>query len=247
MVRDQNRELMPAPPANFDRLARLYATLEWLSFGRALSRRRRCFLSDPRVAAAQRALVLGDGDGRFTAALLDRYPALEITAVDASAEMLAELERRVRALTPSATLDLHCADLRSWRVPRANYDLIVSHFVFDCLTTRDLSNLVARIAPALTANARWLVSDFAIPSHAIWTPLAKLLLRFLYCAFGLLTGLRVRQLPDYQSALKSAGFELTGAETALGGTLRSEIWEKRAANGHLANLKPCPEMCLVRY
>ncbi|MEI9940939.1 MAG: class I SAM-dependent methyltransferase [Pseudomonadota bacterium] len=219
----------PAPlasAANFDRLARLYAPLEWLSFGRALSRRRRCFLADPRVASARHALVLGDGDGRFTAALLERYPALEVTAVDASAAMLAELERRVRADAPNATLDLQCADLRSWPVPRANYDLVVSHFFFDCLTTRDLADLIARIAPALAPNARWLVSDFAIPSHAVWTPFAKLLLRSLYLVFGLLTGLRVTQLPDYQSALKSAGLELTNAETALGGALRSELWER---------------------
>jgi ubiquinone/menaquinone biosynthesis C-methylase UbiE len=223
----QNRELTPlGSPANFDGLARVYAPLEWLSFGGALSRRRRCFLADPRVANARHALVLGDGDGRFTAALLGRYPALEITAVDASADMLAELERRVRAHTPDAVLDLHCADLRAWPIPHANFDLVVSHFVFDCLTTRDLSDLILRIAPALAPNARWLVSDFAIPKHAIWTPVARLLVCFLYFAFGRLTGLRVSELPDYQSALKTAGFELSKAETALGGTLRSELWQR---------------------
>jgi ubiquinone/menaquinone biosynthesis C-methylase UbiE len=214
------------PPANFGPLARLYAPLEWLSFGGALARRRRCFLADPRLANARHALVLGDGDGRFTAALLERTPTLQITAVDASADMLAELERRVRARTPSAALDLQLADLRTWPVPRANYDLVVSHFVFDCLTTQDIENLVARIAPALSPNARWLVSDFAVPAHAIWTPFAKLLLRFLYFAFGLLTGLEVKQLPNYQDALTAARFELVGLETGLGGTLRSELWQR---------------------
>jgi len=216
----------PAPPANFNRLARSYAALEWLSFGGALARRRRCFLDDPRVACAHRALVLGDGDGRFTAALIERYPTLEVTAVDASAEMLKELERRVRAKTPGAALDLHCSDLRTWPVPGRGYDLIVSHFVFDCLTTADLASLVARIAPALAPNARWVVSDFAIPKHALWNPIAKLVVRFLYLAFGLLTGLEVRQLPDYPSALRSARFELINVETALGGTLRSELWQR---------------------
>jgi trans-aconitate methyltransferase len=215
-----------ASPANFDRLARLYAALEWLSFGNALSRRRRCFLTHPSLANSSQALVLGDGDGRFTAALIERYPSLQVTAVDASADMLSELERRVRARTPSAALELCCADLRSWPVPRARYDLVVSHFVFDCLTTKDLTDLVARLAPALAANARWLVSDFAIPNHSLWTPLAKLMLHLLYFAFGLLTGLEVRRLPDYQSALKSARFELSDAETALGGSLRSELWQR---------------------
>ena len=215
---------MPAPPANFDALARIYAPLEWLSFGGALARRRRCFLDHPLVASARRALVLGDGDGRFTAALLERYPGLEVTAVDASAGMLAELERRVRAVAPRAALDVQCADLRAWQVPRAGYDLVVSHFVFDCLTTSDVADLITRIAPALASNACWLVSDFAIPSHALWAPLAKLLVRSLYFAFGMLTGLRVTRLPEYQSALNSVHFALAEVETALGGTLRSELW-----------------------
>ena len=224
-----NRELTRlAPPANFNRLARLYAALEWLSFGGALARRRRCFLAHPRLDSARHALVLGDGDGRFTAALVNRHPNLQVTAVDASESMLAELERRVRALTPNAALNLQCADLRVWPVPHANYDLVVSHFVFDCLTTGDVAELVARVAPALGPNARWLVSDFAIPSHPLWAPFARLLLRFLYFAFGLLTGLRVKQLPDYQSALKSAHFELSAVEVALGGTLRSEFWQRSA-------------------
>ena len=227
----QNRELTPlAPPANFSRLARLYATLEWLSFGAALARRRRCFLAHPLLDNARHALVLGDGDGRFTAALVSRHPTLAVTAVDASAGMLAELERRVRVLTPNAALNLKCADLRVWPVPHANYDLVVSHFVFDCLTTGDVADLVARVVPALGPNARWLVSDFAIPSHPLWAPFARLLLRFLYFAFGLLTGLRVKQLPDYQSALKSAHFKLLDVEVALGGTLRSELWQRPSSS-----------------
>jgi ubiquinone/menaquinone biosynthesis C-methylase UbiE len=215
-----------APPANFDGLARVYATLEWLSFGRALSQRRRCFLADPRLTNVRRALVLGDGDGRFTAALLERYPSLEVTAVDASSKMLAELERRVRARTPNARLELQCSDLRSWPVPRATFDLVVSHFVFDCLSTRDIGELVARIAPALSADARWLVSDFAIPNHVVWGAFAGLLLRCLYFAFGLLTGLKVTRLPDYQTALETARFALSASRTALGGSLRSELWER---------------------
>ena len=226
----QNRELTRlAPPANFDRLARLYAPLEWLSFGRALSRRRRCFLADPRLASARRALVLGDGDGRFTAALVERYPTLEVTAVDASAGMLDELERRVRAKTPRATLDLQCADLRSWTVPRRSFDLVVSHFLFDCLTTRR-SNGPRRTLRARARPERALARVGFRDSRAtrVWARAAKLLLRFLYFAFGILTGLEVTHLPDYQSALKSAHFELEDAETALGGTLRSELWARRA-------------------
>jgi len=115
------------PAANFDPLARCYAPLEWLSFGSALSRRRTRFLGDPRLAGTTHALVLGDGDGRFTAALLERYPSLRVTALDSSAAMLAALERRVALRTPRARLELHCADIRTWLPPRAGYDLVATH------------------------------------------------------------------------------------------------------------------------
>jgi len=248
VVGGENRALTPrSPPANFDRLARLYAPLEWLSFGRALSRRRLHFIDDPRVACARRVLVLGDGDGRFTAALLARYPTLHVTAVDASAPMLAEFERRVRAAAPNAVLELHCADLRGWRVPRADHDLVVSHFLFDCFTTRDLVSLIERVSPALAPNARWLVSDFAIPQHALWTPFAKLLLSSLYWAFRLLTGLRVTHLPDYQTALKTGHVELTDADTSLGGSLRSELWERALQTPEAAEALSSPSARVTNH
>ncbi|HET7541003.1 MAG TPA: class I SAM-dependent methyltransferase [Polyangiaceae bacterium] len=221
------RESALAPPPNYSRLSRVYAALEWLSFGRALARRRSCFLDDSRIAGARRALVLGDGDGRFTAALLERYPALEIIAVDASAGMLRELARRVKARTPTARLELHCADVRCWPIPDARYDLVITHFFLDCFTTRELSSLIGNVASKLAPNAHWLVSEFAIPSHALWAAFARVLVRFLYFMQGVLTGLALRELPEYRGALESAHFELVDCELALGGMLRSELWQKR--------------------
>jgi ubiquinone/menaquinone biosynthesis C-methylase UbiE len=227
--REQSAGGLPTAAPNFDRLARAYAVLEWLSFGRALATRRTHYIADPRLSAIRRALVLGDGDGRFTAALLAHNPSLHVTAVDASAAMLGELRRRVASSTPNATLDLCCADLRTWAPADAQYDLVTAHFFFDCLTTSEVAALVARLAPALTPNARWLVSDFSVPARGIAAPFARLLVRALYFAFAILTGLRVKALPDYESALESANFSAAGADTALGGALRSEIWVRGRA------------------
>lgn len=216
-----------ARPPNFGRFARVYAGVEWLTFGRALSRRRECFLGHASVATAKRVLVLGDGDGRFTAALLEQNPFAAVTALDVSAAMLSQLESRARAKAPNARLELHCADARTWSVPLANYDLVVAHFFFDCFTTDELAQVVERIAPALGPDACWLVSDFAIPDHRFWTPFAKVLLRFLYLTIGSLTGLEPTQLPDHRTVMKYAGFELAKANVALGGTLRSEVWQRK--------------------
>jgi SAM-dependent methyltransferase len=212
--------------ADFDRLAGVYATLERLTFGPALSRRRFCFLPEPRLASARRALVLGDGDGRFTAALLARHPGLEVTVVDASRKMLARLEARVRARTPMAALDLQCTDACAWLPSRAGYDVVAAHFFFDCFSTSDVEAILAHVTPALSPNAFFVVSEFAIPPRGLARPLARLLIRALYLAFRLLTGLEVTQLPDYAAALARAGFVERSVVTGLGGVLRSELWAR---------------------
>ena len=55
---------------NCDLIAPHYWWIERLGMGRALERRRRWFL--PELGNARRALVLGDGDGRFLRELLRR-------------------------------------------------------------------------------------------------------------------------------------------------------------------------------
>ena len=74
------------PSVNFDPIARPYRWLEYLSFGRELERRRFRYL--PEVKSARRALVLGDGDGRFLAALVRQGGEVSVDYVDLSARML---------------------------------------------------------------------------------------------------------------------------------------------------------------
>ena len=76
----------------FDKLARLYRWMEYFSFGPLLWHTRVALL--PKMDAARHALMLGDGDGRFTAALLRRNREVRVVAVDASAAMLKRLQQR---------------------------------------------------------------------------------------------------------------------------------------------------------
>ena len=87
----------PAPPPNFgppnfDPIARLYRYAEYLTLGPLLQRTRTHFL--PQLPPRHRALILGDGDGRFLAQLLTQQPHLQALAVDTSATMLHLLRHR---------------------------------------------------------------------------------------------------------------------------------------------------------
>jgi len=206
---------------DFDRIARPYRWLEYLFFGFMLERCR--FHRLPDLAEARRALVLGDGDGRFLARLLKTNPELRADAVDLSPAMLRLLRKRAAGAGALERVTLYCTDAREF-IPIASYDLVVTHFFLDCFTIDELSALGGRIRSHLTPGARWVVSEFAIPSGAASLP-ATFIVWTLYVAFGLLTGLEVQQLPDYPAALRGAGLSLRGRRSWLGGLLVSELWE----------------------
>lgn len=211
---------------DFDRLAGAYRWMEWFSFGPLLRRCRCAFLGELRTA--QRALVLGDGDGRFTAELLRINPEVRIDAVDASPEMLRALVQRAGA--NAGRVRAIVADIRSWQPGRADaYDLVVSHFFLDCLTTAEAEALAGSVRThlvrrGLTEGAGWVVSDFAVPEGFAGRLVGRVLVGFLYCAFGVLTGLRIRKLPDHTAALRSTGFVLEERREMLLGLLFSEVW-----------------------
>ena len=125
---------------NCDPIARVYRWFEYAAFGQELERRRFRFLDE--VRGARRALVLGDGDGRFLARLLVSAPVVQVDLVDSSKVML-ELARE-RATSSRVTY--HHGDARTFALPACQFDLIVTHFFLDCLDEDDLRRLVKGVA-----------------------------------------------------------------------------------------------------
>ena len=213
----------PRPAANFDPIARPYRWLEYFSFGPILERCR--FYRIPQLASAHRALVLGDGDGRFLARLLATNPTLHADVVDQSPAMLRLLQGRIDAIHACERVSIHQMDALAF-TPAGSYDLVVTHFFLDCFSTEEVAHLAEILRPHLAPNALWLVSEFAIPSGFASLP-ARAIVTSLYAAFHLITGLRVRTLPDHPAALSRFGFTCQARKPFLGGLLTSELWHAR--------------------
>ncbi len=205
---------------NFNGLTHVYRWMEVASFGPWLQRCRCAFLAS--LSQCRRALVIGDGDGRFTAQLLRVNADIRVDAVDASSAMLRELRRRAGA--DANRVNAMCVDARELQPENSPYDLVVTHFFLDCLTTAEVESLVHTLRAALSPSARWIVSEFAVPSGWYGQLVARPLIRILYWAFGLLTGLKVRSLPNYRDALRKSGFEMIAERELLGGLLVGEVW-----------------------
>jgi ubiquinone/menaquinone biosynthesis C-methylase UbiE len=233
---------------NFDLIARPYRWMEYLTFGSALQRCRTHFI--PQLAACSSALVLGDGDGRFLSALLGANPSLHVDAVDSSRAMLHLLRRGARANVPNsdARLVTHQTNALTF-TPNRTYDLVATHFFLDCLTGPEIETLCLRLAPSLQPQALWLVSDFRIPTGPMRWP-ARALVRSLYLAFRLLTGLQTSRLPEHDAVLARNGFHRVAQHRSLAGILTTEIWEytpamqlppQRPRTPHIPDPVPDPE------
>jgi ubiquinone/menaquinone biosynthesis C-methylase UbiE len=209
---------MSAAP-NFDRVARLYRWAEYLALGPLLQRTRTHFL--PQLKDRRHAYVLGDGDGRFLAALLAQNPNLRATAVDSSQQMLTLLRSRCDL----ARLQTIHGDALTQTAPPAT-DLIVTHFFLDCFTQTQVDALAHQLAQSTEPGTRWLVSDFRIPGHGPLRAFARAYIRALYFAFRILTGLRVTQLPNPASAFAAAGFACIATNQTLGGLIYTELWQR---------------------
>jgi ubiquinone/menaquinone biosynthesis C-methylase UbiE len=183
--------------------------------GRTLERRRRWFL--PEIGNARRALVLGDGDGRFLRELLRRNSGVRADYVDLSGRML-ELARQKAGVE---RVDYRQGDALTVEFSPNEFDLIATHFFFDCFGPSELQTLIERVAGAAGPGAQWIVSEFRTSNIP-----ARLLVTALYLFFGITTGLKTRKLADHRPILRSQGFRLIKASHSRGALVVSELWER---------------------
>jgi SAM-dependent methyltransferase len=200
---------------NCDWIAPHYWWIEMLGMGRTLERRRRWFL--PRVQNARRALVLGDGDGRFLRELLRGNSMVRADYVDLSGRML-ELARRKAG---EDRVVYRRADARALDSTPEEYDLIATHFFFDCFNQHELETLISRIASAAAPGARWIVSEFCTASIP-----TRLVVQVLYLIFRITTALKNQSLVDHRPILSARGFRLIDTSPSRGGLVVSELWER---------------------
>jgi hypothetical protein len=139
--------------------------------------------------------------------------------------MLRLLRRRSEAATADAKtrLSTHHANALTFSLA-GPYDLVVTHFFLDCLSQTELDRLVSRVASSLAPGGLWLISDFRVPGGLMHLP-ARVLVRGLYSAFRVLTGLRTSRLPDHATPLSNAGLVRVAQQHSFAGILTTQLWK----------------------
>ena len=212
-------------PVSFDRLAPHYRWMEGVAAGPLLQRCRTRFIDD--LSTARQVLVLGPGRGRFVRALLARNPSARLTLVDSSEQMLALVERDLvrRGISRSRVNFVH-GDIRDRAWPSSHFDAVASHFVVDCFTPAELDSVVSQVARWTTDDARWVVSDFAVPDGGWRRARAAAIHAAMYAFFRRTTGISARCLTPPDGSLRRAGFVLRQRVGASLGLLHADLWSR---------------------
>ena len=209
----------------FDRVARHYRWLEAVTFGRSLQRARCAWINE--MPAPRRALIVGEGNGRFLCELLRVYPRLEIVCVDVSAQMIELARGRVRNRFPVSLENVRFLqeDIATWSPP-TSYDLIVTHFLLDCFPRGEVSAIVDKLSGAAAGRATWLLADYSIPRTRLRRIHALMWIKAAYLFFRVVSGIRANELVDPSPYLEAAGFVCAGRLLSRAGMLKSELWQK---------------------
>ena len=206
----------------FDRLAPHYDWMEAVTAGNMLQRARTSWLD--RLADRRRVLSAGEGHGRFAEAFGRRFPAAELTCVEASPRMLARARRRAERSGVSARWIN--ATIPAWAPPARSFDAIVTCFFLDCFAYEQLGALIGALASGAAPDAAWLVVDFAIPDRGIARWRARAIHAAMYGFFRMAVRLPARRLTPPDAFLRAHGFRLAGRREFSCGLLRADIWRR---------------------
>ncbi len=217
---------------SFDTLAPVYRPMEAVLAGGLLQRCRTAHLNQVCALPCRRALVLGEGPGRFLVELLRQLPDIEIDCVEQSPAMIRQAQRRIeRSGGDVSRVRFLAVDALDWVPQPQQFDLIATHFFLDCFPPDELGRLISGIALGADAGTRWLVSDFCIPDHG-WRRLrARAIHGLMYRFFRIATGLRARRWTPPDAFLQAAGFELERRVTFSSGLLHSDLWVRGNCGG----------------
>lgn len=205
---------------SFDAVAPWYRALEVFAFGNALQRARVACLGE--IGSPRRALVVGEGNGRFLRELLTTHLEIHVDCVDASQRMLQLARARIDRLANRVCFLQR--DVSSWTPTAGQYDLIVTHFFLDCFSEDRLGEVVVKLSRAATAEAAWLLADFCLPAQGFARLRARAWLAAMYWFFRNAAGIEARKLIDPSPFLRAEGFFLKSQHLSRAGMLKSELW-----------------------
>ena len=214
---------------NFDRLAPHYRWMERILAGEILQRARTRWLDA--LSDRSHLLIIGEGAGRALEVICERFPALHVTVVEASAQMIAAAKAHLEQREfPLEKITWVHADVRIWLADRpvepGNCDAVLTPFVLDCFAPDDVRTVIAGIAASTARNCTWLLSDFRLPEGGWRRSRGRVVHALMYGFFRVATKLEARRVTPPDDALRAGGFALAERRLFNAGLIHSDLWRR---------------------
>ncbi|MCH6255820.1 class I SAM-dependent methyltransferase [Puniceicoccaceae bacterium K14] len=184
---------------SFDTIAPSYSFFEKFVFGNALQKARSFGLKSINREIT-RALLVGDGNGRFAVKLMKAFPNCQVVSVDSSPRMLELSIIRINkepAVNPANFTSI-TQDIRGIEFPENDFDFIGLHFILDCFSTKDCNALLRSANGWLNPLGFLSYADFEIPPKQPMRFISRSFIAFLYAAFKVTSNTQTRNLPEIE-------------------------------------------------
>ena len=205
-------------PRNYDFVAPFYPLLEKAAFGDRLTEARNASLCS--VVMAERALLIGEGNGRFLTACVEEKIGGSITVVDSSEKMLSLARSRIRGSALQTNVELVHADFRDWSPLEPPFDVIVTHFFLDLFRPESQRRLIEKITALSTANTIWMNVDYRPVIHS---RLHRVIEWLQYRFDRLLSGIEADRHYDSAPIIREFGWEVQEEQSFCRGTIYSQL------------------------
>lgn len=212
------------PDSGFNRVASFYDPLARLIYGNALEQAQEALL--PFVPSQAHVLVIGGGSGWLLEQLLLTGKQLDILYIDAAPAMLQRARQRYAHFRqPHQCKVTFRLGTEQALQPQERFEIIYTPFLLDLFPPRRLQQLMTILAAALAPSGSWLFTDFW-PRQQSPPRWQKLLIRSMYTFFGLMSGVKARQLPDYAHHFSELGFQEIYSRSFFRGMVQAKVFVK---------------------
>jgi ubiquinone/menaquinone biosynthesis C-methylase UbiE len=202
--------------ANFNNVAWFYDGLSRLVYGRALVNAQVYLLQY--IPANASILLVGGGTGWILEKITKLHPAgLNIAYIEVSAKMI-NLSKK-RNIGNNSVVFINDA-IENVVLP-ANFDTVITPFLFDNFTEQTLKKVFNHIHPLLKPGGIWLNCDFQISGK--WGQ--RVLLKSMFLFFRIVCGIEASQLPDIEKHFEEHDYKTFARQTFFGDFIISKVYK----------------------
>jgi ubiquinone/menaquinone biosynthesis C-methylase UbiE len=203
--------------ASFKNSAWFYDTLSRLVYGKAIVNAQLYLIGH--IKPGSNLLIVGGGTGWILDELTKLHPSgLHIAYVEVAADMMARSKKRNTGNNKVVFINdvIENANLQ------ANFDVVLTPFLFDNFTEDTLIDVFNHIHQLLKPGAFWLNCDFQLTGKWWQT----FLLKSMFIFFRLICGIEANELPKIEAQFKLHDYSLVSEQCFFGEFIVARVYGK---------------------